>query len=44
MVISERVLAASIGIITPLLGIETAANPRRERRPGPVIVDNDELW
>jgi outer membrane protein len=42
--ISERVLAASIGIITPLLGVEQAANPRRERRPGPVIVDNDDLW
>jgi outer membrane protein TolC len=44
VVLAERVLAASIGIISPLLGIERAANPRRERRPGPVIVDNDELW
>lgn len=41
---AERVLAAAIGIISPLLGIERAANPRRERRPGPVIVDNDESW
>lgn len=44
LVISERVLASSIGIIAPLLGIENVANPRRERRPGPVIRDNDEMW
>lgn len=44
VVIAERVLAAAIGIIAPLLGVETAANPRRYRRPGPVTVDNDEWW
>jgi len=45
VVIAERVLAASIGIIAPLLGVETAANPRRERRPPPPITrDNDDLW
>lgn len=44
VVIAERVLAASIGIIAPLLGVERAAQPRRERRPGPVIIDNDESW
>ncbi len=44
VVISERVLAASIGIIAPLLGLDMAANPRRERRPRADIVDNDDLW
>jgi outer membrane protein len=43
--ISERVLAAAIGIIAPLLGVEQAANPRRERGPRrPATVDNDEWW
>lgn len=44
VVMAERSLAASIGVIAPLLGIETVANPRRERGPRPVIVDNDDLW
>ncbi len=44
LAISERVLASSIGIIAPLLGLERVANPRRERRPGPVIRENDDMW
>lgn len=44
LVISERVLASSIGIIAPLLGLDRAANPRRERRPGPEIRENDDMW
>lgn len=44
VVIAERVLAAAIGIIAPLLGVDTAANPRRERRPAPITRDNDDLW
>jgi outer membrane protein len=44
VVIAERVLASSIGIIAPLLGIYEAANPRRERRPSPITRDNDDLW
>lgn len=43
--LSERVLASSVGNIAPLLGVERAANPRRERRPGPPVVeDNDDWW
>lgn len=44
VVTAERVLASSIGIIAPLLGIYEAANPRRERRPPPITRDNDDLW
>ncbi|WP_228126837.1 TolC family protein [Candidatus Viadribacter manganicus] len=44
LVIAERALAASIGIIGAVLGVEAQAHPRRERAPRPVIVDNDELW
>lgn len=42
--LSERVLASAIGAIAPLLGVQKAANPRRERRPGPTIVEDDEWW
>jgi outer membrane protein len=44
LIIAERVFAAAVGIIAPLLGIESVANPRRERRPGPEIIDDDEWW
>lgn len=45
VVIAERVLAAAVGIIAPLLGVDAAANPRRERGPRrPATVDNDEWW
>jgi outer membrane protein TolC len=44
LIIAERVFAAAVGIIAPLLGVESVANPRRERRPGPEIVDDDEWW
>jgi outer membrane protein len=44
VVVAERVLAAAIGIIAPLLGVDEAANPRRERRPPPVSRDNDDRW
>jgi outer membrane protein TolC len=44
LVITERVFASAVGIIAPLLGIENAAHPRRERRPGPQIVEDDEWW
>jgi outer membrane protein len=40
--IAERRLASSVGIIAPLLGIERAANPRREPRPGPPVVEDDQ--
>ncbi len=45
VVVSERVLAASIGIIAPLLGVDRAANPRHYRQPPrPQVRDNDEWW
>lgn len=44
LAISERALAAAVGTIAPLLGVEAVAHPRRERRPEPVIVDNDDWW
>lgn len=42
--LAERVLASAIGNIAPLLGVERAANPRRERRPRPTVVEDDEWW
>lgn len=45
VVVSDRVLAAAIGIIAPLLGIDRAANPRHYRQPPrPQVRDNDEWW
>lgn len=42
--VAERSLAASIGAMASMLGVEQVANPRRERRPGPAIVEDDEWW
>lgn len=44
VVVAERVLAASVGIVAPLLGVEMAANPRRERRPEPAVVEDGDDW
>jgi outer membrane protein len=44
LAISERALAAAVGTIAPLLGVQEVAHPRRERRAQEVIVDNDYWW
>ena len=44
VVVAERVLAASIGIVAPLLGVEIAANPRREPRTEPELSEDDDDW
>ncbi|UPT61161.1 MAG: TolC family protein [Hyphomonadaceae bacterium JAD_PAG50586_4] len=44
LTIAERLLASAVGAIAPLLGVQEVAHPRRERRPQPRIMDNDELW
>lgn len=44
LVLAERVLASSVGVIAPLLGVQEAANPRRYRSPAPAVVENDDWW
>lgn len=41
--IAERLLAASVGMISPLVGVERAARPRRER-VRPRVVEDNEDW